>query len=97
MYQVCSALGIDYAAMMGLVCLDKRIDKGHTAVPGPDGSFGFGGHCFPKDLHALIALARSMNVAPTVLDAAWAKNMEVRPEREHDWKAMVGRAVSEVC
>ena len=97
MHQVCSALGIDYATMMGLVCLDKRIDKGHTSVPGPDGSFGFGGHCFPKDLHALIALARSMNVAPTLLDAAWAKNMEVRPEREHDWKDMVGRAVSEVC
>jgi len=25
----------------------------HTAVPGPDGKFGYGGKCFPKDVNAL--------------------------------------------
>ncbi len=32
-----------------------------------------------------------MGVRPTVMEAAWAKNLEVRPER--DWETLVGRAV----
>ena len=33
---------------------DKRIGGSHLSVPGPDGDLGFGGHCFPKDLSAII-------------------------------------------
>ena len=31
-------------------------------VPGPDGKFGYGGACFPKDSLALIKFANSLNV-----------------------------------
>ena len=29
---------------------DERLGKTHWMVPGHDGDFGFGGHCFPNDL-----------------------------------------------
>jgi len=33
---------------------DGRIGHSHMNVPGPDGKFGFGGKCFPKDVSAMI-------------------------------------------
>ena len=64
----------------------------HLMVPGPDGDRGYGGHCFPKDLNALIHTGQNVGVATTVLNAVWEKNLEVRPER--DWEQLKGRAIS---
>jgi nucleotide sugar dehydrogenase len=90
-YQICEKLGIDYNAVISMATLDKRLGPGHWKVPGPDGHFGFGLTCFPKDINALIAVAKSCGVTPTMLQAAWDKNLEVRPEK--DWEQMKGRAV----
>lgn len=32
---------------------DQRFGHSHLAVPGPDGQFGYGGSCFPKDVKAM--------------------------------------------
>ncbi len=85
-------LDIDYDKVVEYARLDERLGSSHWSVPGPDGSRGFGGHCFPKDMNALIYLARSIDVDPKVMAAAWAKNLEVRSSR--DWEKMIGRAVS---
>jgi UDP-glucose 6-dehydrogenase len=61
-------------------------------VPGPDGKLGFGGACFPKDINALITLAKQHNVNMNVLKAAWVTNLEVRPEA--DWNSIGSRAVT---
>ena len=61
-------------------------------VPGHDGDFGFGGHCFPKDLSALIKLSEDLNTTNNVLKAVRTTNDEVRQNR--DWENMKGRAVS---
>ena len=50
-------------------------------MPGPDGKLGFGGHCFPKDLNAMIRFAERLGVETDVLSAAWNKNIEVREEK----------------
>jgi len=97
MAQVCEALDrqgcdIDYDKVVEYAKRDARLGDSHWAVPGPDGNRGFGGHCFPKDMNALVHLARGLDVDPKVMAAAWAKNLEVRPDR--DWEKMVGRAVS---
>ena len=47
---VCGQIGIDYDKVVEYATYDERLGKSHWAVPGPDGDFGFGGHCFPKDL-----------------------------------------------
>jgi UDPglucose 6-dehydrogenase len=38
---------------------DKRIGKSHLQVPGRDKMYGWGGHCFPKDIKELIDFSKS--------------------------------------
>ena len=70
---------------------DGRIGSSHTQVPGPDGKFGFGGSCFPKDIQAMISFSEEIGVFSNVLNGAWQTNLEVRPEK--DWESLKGRAV----
>ena len=46
--------GIDYDKVVEYATYDERLGKSHWAVPGPDGDFGYGGHCLPKDLSAIV-------------------------------------------
>ncbi len=57
---------------------DKRIGDSHLRVPGPDGSFGFGGHCFPKDTAGLLSYADKNNVNLSVLSKAVETNARIR-------------------
>ena len=93
MYQICNELGIDYDKVTEYALFDQRIGRSHLAVPGPDGDFGYGGHCFPKDLDAMIYLMMQNSIVPTILEATREKNDLVRKNR--DWETMKGRAVSE--
>jgi UDPglucose 6-dehydrogenase len=95
MKQVCDKLNVDYDKVTEYALYDDRIGNSHLSVPGPDGSLGFGGHCFPKDLNAIIYIAKDYGIKPTVLLSVWDKNNEVRPQASRDWEGMVGRAVSE--
>lgn len=96
MKQICDQLNdIDYDKVVEYALYDERLGSSHWSVPGPDGSLGFGGHCFPKDLNALMVLARRLDIDPKILQAAWNKNIEVRPGENRDWEGMIGRAVSE--
>jgi nucleotide sugar dehydrogenase len=49
----CTSQGIDWNNLSAISKLDKRLGNTHWAVPGPDGMFGYGGYCFPKDVSAL--------------------------------------------
>jgi UDPglucose 6-dehydrogenase len=60
-------------------------------VPGPDGKLGFGGSCFPKDIQAMIAFAKTLGIEMNTLAGTWKTNLHVRPEQ--DWKELKGRAV----
>tara|TARA_Y100000816_G_scaffold177872_1_gene128442 strand:- start:1533 stop:2363 length:831 start_codon:yes stop_codon:yes gene_type:complete len=92
-YRFAKHLGVDWdMALYGFVS-DQRIGDSHLNVPGPDGKFGFGGTCFPKDINAFISFAKKHNINMNILEAAWKTNLEVRPEK--DWEKLKGRAVSE--
>jgi UDPglucose 6-dehydrogenase len=96
MSQVCEALDkngldIDYDKVVEYATYDTRLGDSHWSVPGPDGKRGFSGSCFPKDLNSMIFTAKSLDIRPLLLEAAWQKNLEVRPGR--DWEYLVGRAV----
>ena len=53
-------------------------------VPGPDGKFGFGGKCFPKDVSAMIDFGNKLGLDMHTLNGVWNTNCEVRPEK--DWE-----------
>ena len=104
--QICEGLAgkqgldVDYDRIVELATLDERIGTSHLKVPGPmpadDGTGrllrGYAGSCFVKDINSLVNIARSVDVDPKVLESAWKKNEEVRPEK--DWLRLLGRAVS---
>lgn len=90
-YEICNGLDLDYDKVIEYASFDERLGKSHWAVPGPDGDFGFGGHCFPKDLSALLRLAEDLNTTDNVLSAVEQTNYKVRKNR--DWEKMKGRAV----
>ena len=63
---------------------DGRIGHSHMSVPGPDGKFGFGGKCFPKDISAMISFGNQLGLDMHTLSGVWNTNLEVRPEK--DWE-----------
>jgi UDPglucose 6-dehydrogenase len=92
MYEICNKLDIDYDKVTEYASLDQRIGRSHLAVPGPDGDFGYGGHCFPKDLNAIIFICMKNNIDCTILRTIREKNDKIRKNR--DWENMSGRAIS---
>ena len=91
-FQLCDGLGIDYDKVVEYATYDERLGKSHWNVPGHDGDFGFGGHCFPKDLKALLYLTEKLGTINNVLCATNETNNNVRKNR--DWEGMKGRAVT---
>jgi len=91
MYQIANECGVDWNTAIEGFVRDGRVGHTHLSVPGPDGKFGFGGSCFPKDVRAMISFAKQLDVEPDVLNGVWETNLKVRPEQ--DWKELKGRAV----
>jgi len=86
MKQICDKIDIDYDKVVEYATYDGRLGKSHWAVPGPDGDYGFGGHCLPKDISAIVNEFGS-DLLKSVIDV----NDKVRKNR--DWEDMKGRAV----
>lgn len=86
-YQICDAVGVNYDDVKKTLLLDNRIAR-NIDVPGHDGDFGFGGKCFPKDLNALIYLAREKMYRPHLLEEIWRLNEKIRKNK--DWLKIPG-------
>lgn len=87
-YVLSQALGVSYDNIKDMIGTDPRIGLHHLKVPGPDGDFGFGGKCFPKDIVALLSLGRKLKVDLSVLEAVWKKNLKVR--KNYNWEEIPG-------
>lgn len=74
MANLCEKLGADVVDVAKGMGLDRRIGP-QFLRPGP----GFGGSCFPKDVQALVQLARQLGVPSRILEAVHASN-EARRE-----------------
>lgn len=71
----------DWSIIRNLISLDDRIGKSHLQVPGPDGYYGFGGFCFPKDTQAILSYADNIGVTLNVLKEAVKKNTLMRLQK----------------
>lgn len=76
--QLAGQLGLDWGEVMSIIYLDGRVHTSHTQVPGPDGKYGFGGTCLPKDLANLAYTIMENDLQPTVTQAAYLRNYEDR-------------------
>lgn len=77
-FQLCQRNNIDYEVVSEMARLDPRIGNSHMMVPGPDGAYGFGGMCFPKDTSALSKYGEDTGADLSLLDTAIKKNTALR-------------------
>ena len=69
MYEIYNELGFEgFDQMVDAITIDPRIGRSHTQVPGPDGQFGWGGHCLPKDLNAMKYFSKGAPLIETVIE-----------------------------
>ena len=85
--------GTNYDTIIEAVVSDSRIGESHTSVPGPDGEYGFGGTCFPKDINALIYTMEENGIDPLVLKSVWEQNKKYR--LNWDWAENTSAVMSE--
>jgi len=71
---ICVKNDVDYESMLEIVHLSGYVGKNHTQVPGPDGKFGYGGTCFPKDMKAFIEFL------PESPEKNWLKQADIMNE-----------------
>ena len=78
LHEICEKYNIDFNTVRDNICSDTRIGHSHSFVPGPDGSFGFGGACFPKDLNGLMSQLIDNDINHEILEEVWKYNCKIR-------------------
>lgn len=74
-YDLCVATGVDYETVANIVGSDERIGHSHTTVTKER---GYGGHCLPKDVSAIIHTANEYNVDLSLLEDVRHYNRDTR-------------------
>ena len=77
MYDLCDALDVEYSAVAHYTTMDERIGDSHSFITEER---GFGGHCFPKDINALVKTAQRNNVELSILKEAVEYNRRIRKD-----------------
>lgn len=75
---LCEKQHIDYGMALEVAMIPGFIEESHTMVPGPDGFYGFGNFCLPKDLAAFL----SVFDVPNALHQTHADNNYFRFEKD---------------
>jgi len=78
MYHLANKLGIEWKEIKAISENDPRLGNSHWDVPGPDGQFGYGGACFPKDVSAIIEHAKTQGLRLELLESVQALNKKHR-------------------
>ena len=67
-YQLAQHFDVDWSDVKEIAKNDPRLGNTHWDVPGPDGSFGYGGACFPKDVAAICEQAIDVGTSLELLE-----------------------------
>lgn len=78
--EIVKSTGSMYGTVVDAIGRDPRVGPSHTVVPGPDGRYGFGGACFPKDTRALITEYPDF----TILEEVVHSNNQIRSRYKLD-------------
>lgn len=74
-FDYCKAHDLDYESVSSAIGADSRIGNSHTTITSER---GYGGHCFPKDVRAVIKSGQAYNARLTLLEEADAYNKAIR-------------------
>ena len=80
-YDYCQAHRLNYDDVARSIGEDKRIGLSHIGVTKER---GYGGHCFPKDVRAVIKSGQAYNARLTLLEEADAYNGTIRRSTSQD-------------
>jgi UDPglucose 6-dehydrogenase len=72
---------LDYEAVANVIGADERIGCSHTSITKER---GYGGHCFPKDVRAVIKSGQAYGCRLTLLEEADAYNSTIRRDTSQD-------------
>jgi len=61
-YRMAQHIDVDWSEIKEIAKSDPRLGNSHWDVPGPDGQFGYGGACFPKDVAAILEHGLDMGI-----------------------------------
>ena len=64
--EICAREGIKYESIRRGLKVTTFVGEDHTLVPGPDGNYGYGGKCFPKDVKAFKAIGEVSEIMSLV-------------------------------
>jgi UDPglucose 6-dehydrogenase len=81
MKEIADKIGADYDIIKENIKLDTRLGSSHFDVPGPDGSYGFGGACFPKDTAALLHYSKSIDGYFDLLEEVINVNKKIKKKK----------------
>ena len=87
---IADSMGCDYMTVLKGAMITRFIEPTHTSVPGPDGKFGFGGKCLPKDLRAFASYAEQYRSIVEVLKEN--DNFRDQTAEPFAWGSPVGEA-----
>lgn len=80
--EYCEQMGADWRKVHTGILLSGYINDIHTYVPGPDGKFGYGGKCFPKDVNAFAKMTEGTPLG-VLLEHLHELNVHFRGVEEH--------------
>ena len=94
-----SVLGYDYDKVADMLSKEPRLGYSHWMQPGPDGEYGYGGSCFPKDTAAMAQAMIDADVHYGYAEWAHGTNNSIKSKELNDWQHFVqstGNAWKEV-
>jgi UDPglucose 6-dehydrogenase len=76
--QLCKAVGADYNIVRVMLENEGRLGSSHWTVPGADGTLGFSGKCFPKDVQTFETALVKASIHVDLIRAITDLNKEMR-------------------
>ncbi len=77
----CEQLNIKTSDIQMALSMDPRLGTSHWQQPGPDGEWGYGGACLPKDTEAMQRLLQDTSVFNSYADWTVNKNNSIRSKK----------------
>jgi nucleotide sugar dehydrogenase len=78
LYNLCEKINIEYSTFREHFMRAKWVGEQHTMVPGPDGKFGYGGKCLPKDSIELLNFLKENDIIFNMLEQSIDFNKDQR-------------------